>query len=160
MRIALVSLMTIVSAAALAGAASPVRVEHAERTVIYEATLPRPAFAPGERVELTLTVRNRGEAPVAFVFPTAQRYDLSISRDGGAEVWRWSEDKVFAQVVTHLTLKQGEATRFVIAWDQRDRGGGRVAPGRYQAQAIFLGRLPPDSPRSLALPPLPFTIGP
>lgn len=49
---------------------------------------------------------------VTFSFPSSQRYDFAIIDSSGQEVWRWSNGKMFLQVIGSLTLKPGSAITF------------------------------------------------
>lgn len=151
--------LILVGVVVLAAAAGPVTVDRVEGSLKYEAAILKRTFAPGEIVEVTITVRNIGAAPVSLTFTSGQRYDLIVRRPRGDEVWRWSHDKAFIQVIQTITLKPQESLpRFRDAWDQRDFQGRRVDPGSYEMVAVFLGSVS-GGPREVQLPPLPFTIG-
>ncbi len=152
-----------VGAVVLTTAAGPVREELVEGGLHLEASLSRPTYRAGETVEVTLRVANPGSAPVSVIFTSGQRYDLVIRRPRGDEVWRWSHDKAFIQVIEVMTLEPGQSFSFQIPWEQQDYQGRRVDPGPYQAVAVFMGR--PQTGREmkraehLRLPPLAFRIG-
>jgi intracellular proteinase inhibitor BsuPI len=61
-------------------------------------------YAPGEPPELTLEVMNHSARAATLRFRTAQRYDLPIQNAQGQEVWRWSAEQMFAQVLGEETL--------------------------------------------------------
>jgi hypothetical protein len=61
-------------------------------------------YAQGEPLPLTLEVVNQSARPVTLKFRTAQRYDLLIQNAQGQEVWRWSAEQMFAQVLGEETL--------------------------------------------------------
>lgn len=148
----------VVAIAVLAAPGGTVMVDRIEGNLRYEASIAKKAFDPGEAVEVALAVRNTGSSPAPVTFSSGQRYDLVIRRPRGDEVWRWSHDKAFIQVVQTVTLKPGEALPFRVAWDQRDLQGRRVDPGTYEAVAVFMGRVEGADRPSLQLQPLQFTI--
>ncbi len=148
-------LLVVVS---LGAAATQTTVDQVEGNLRVEASIPRVAYASGELVDVTLTVHNRGERPITITFASGQRYDLLIRRPRGDEVWRWSHDKAFTQIVQTLALRAGEAVSFKEAWDQRDLQGRRVDPGTYEAVAIFLGRREGLERRRMQLPSIRFVI--
>lgn len=149
----------LVGVIVLAAAAAPVMVDRVEGSLRYEAAIPRRTFAPGEFVDATITVRNIGSTSVSLTFTSGQRYDLIVRRPRGDEVWRWSHDKAFIQVIQSITLKPQESLPpFRDGWDQRDFQGRRVDPGAYEMLAVFLGSVSGGS-REVQLPPLPFAIG-
>jgi hypothetical protein len=113
----------------------------------------RQDYARGEPAILTLTVRNRGSAPVTVTAPSSQLYDFALSRDG-TEVWRWSEGKAFLMMISEWTLPPGGAREFSVRWDQRDREGRPVAPGPYVVEARLIG----GEQVSLAPAPISITI--
>lgn len=82
-----------------------------------------------DEVRLVLQVTNATGSPLAVTFPTQQRFDFAVSRDG-ERLWAWSGDKVFAQMLTEDTLAPAETWRFEARWM-------RVPPdeGTYAAEA-------------------------
>lgn len=149
----------VVAVLAAAAGAQPLTVERTEGGLRLEASLPRRAFAPGEPVEVTVTARNVGAAPLAVVFNSGQRVDLVVRRPRGDEVWRWSHDKAFTQAIQTLLLRPEERSVLRVAWDQRDLQGRRVDPGSYEAIVLFMGRTDGAGRAAASLPPLGFTIG-
>ncbi len=145
-----------VGAVVLTAAVGPLRVEQVEGGLRLEASLSRPAYRAGETIEVALSAANAGSAPVSVTFTSGQRFDLVIRRPRGDEVWRWSHDKAFIQVIQTVTLQPGESLSFRIPWGQRDYQGRRVDPGPYEAVAVFMGRT--DTGREIRLPPLAFAI--
>ena len=150
-------IVVLISMLALTAGAAPVSVERVEGSLALEAAVARRAFAVGESVELTLTGRNTGNAALSITFTSGQRFDFIVRRPRGDEVWRWSHDKAFIQVIQTATLRPGETLMFREAWDQRDLQGRRVDPGPYEVIAVFMGRLE-SSKGSFALPPIAFTV--
>ncbi len=147
----------LVGMLALTTIAAPATVGRMEGPLTVEASLSKRAYAPGEPVNVTLVARNTGSAPLGIVFTSGQRYDLIVRRPRGDEVWRWSHDQAFIQVVQTTLLRPQEALAFRGAWDQQDLQGRRVDPGTYELIAVFMGRT--EAGRSpITLPPLSFTI--
>ncbi|UPM42297.1 BsuPI-related putative proteinase inhibitor [Halocatena salina] len=80
-------------------------------------------------VQFTFTVRNGGDEPVTLEFSDACKADFVVSDDATQqERWRWSEGRMFAQVLSDLTLTPGDTETFEAAWDD-------PAPGTYTARA-------------------------
>jgi len=147
----------LISILALTAGATPVSVERVEGSLTLEASVARRAFAAGESVELTLTGRNTGNAALSVTFTSGQRFDFIVRRPRGDEVWRWSHDKAFIQVIQTAPLRPQETLMFRESWDQRDLQGRRVDPGPYEVIAVFLGRIE-GGRGGLALPPITFTV--
>ena len=86
---------------------------------------PTPLRSGGE-VTWRLTVTNRLARVDSLTFPTAQLGDVILEREGG-ERYRWSDGRLFAQVVTEQRLEPG-ATWTITLNDTLD-----VEPGAYEA---------------------------
>ena len=106
--------------------------EPAARTAVPDSTLvatlttDRPAYAPGDPITLTLTLRNTTSAPMTLEFSSAQRYDFTIE-DARAPVWRWSAAQTFAQMVGEETLAPGDSVVY------RERFRRELTAGPYRA---------------------------
>jgi len=105
-------------------------------------------FAAGEPVTLVLTVRNRADAARSLSFPSAMTFDFSISRAAGGELWRRSNGRRFAQVLTDLHFAPGEAKRFVAEWEGIAADGTPAGPGSYHATAELATGAPRVVPAS------------
>ena len=105
--------------------------------LVLTLSVDREVYALGETVQMALEVRNRGNFPLTFQFPTSQRYDFLVTRQDGTLVWQWSHDKVFAQVFGSLTLDPGDVRVYRERWDQRDNEGRLVSPGWYTVEGLF-----------------------
>ena len=81
-------------------------------------------------VRLVLQVTNATERPIPVTFPTQQRFDFAVSRDG-ERLWAWSADKLFAQAVAEDTLAPAETWRFEAQWV----GVASEEEGTYAAEA-------------------------
>jgi hypothetical protein len=81
----------------------------------------------GDGVRFRFTVVNAGDAPVELTFRDACRADFAVTEDD-EEVWRYSDDRAFAQQVGHADLQPGESAVFEEAWPDPD-------PGNYTAEA-------------------------
>jgi hypothetical protein len=149
----------VIGILAASAGAQPLTVERTDGGLRVEASLARRTVAPGEPVEVTVAVRNVSNAPVGIVFTSGQRLDLIVRRPRGDEVWRWSHDKAFTQVIQTLLLRPQESSVLRVAWDQRDLQGRRVDPGTYEAIVVFMGRVEGAGRGLMTLAPLAFTIG-
>jgi len=111
------------------------------------------AVVRGEPVTLRLVLHNRGSAPRQLQCPSARTYDVRIVAPGGREIWRWSQGRMFAQMVTDIVVGSGESREFRATWDQKSNEGAAVPPGRYEAEGWI-----PALGTEIHSPPLPFTI--
>jgi len=64
-----------------------------------EFTTDKPAYTPKEKIQMTLKIVGSFSTPFTFQFPSGQRYDFVIENEKGEEVWRWSRDKMFIQML-------------------------------------------------------------
>lgn len=92
------------------------------------------SYKPGQEVELILKATNPGPGDVALRFASAQQFDFVIS-DHGRPIWRWSDGRMFAQIITDLPLRAGESKIYRARWAQVDRDGRPVAPNTYELTA-------------------------
>jgi hypothetical protein len=73
-------------------------------------TTDRAIYASGDQplaIAMTLNIVNHTDEPVEFNFSSAQRYDLAIADEHGDEVWRWSAERMFAQMLGAEILGPG-----------------------------------------------------
>jgi intracellular proteinase inhibitor BsuPI len=86
----------------------------------------------------TFTVSNPTRPTFTGHAPTAQLHDIVVCRKTGAareEVWRWSTDKMFAQVVTPVDINPGKSWETKADWEFRATD---VKDGDYVATASFM----------------------
>ena len=84
-------------------------------------------------VRFVLHVTNPSTQPVTLEFASAQRYDFVVQTMAGAEVWRWSADQMFAQMLGEDTLAPGASRDYSETWQPGARSGVFVAIGKLTA---------------------------
>lgn len=87
----------------------------------------------GDGVQFRFTVVNGGDTPVELTFQDACKVDYAVYADDeevGEEVWRYSDGRMFAQVLTNADLQPGETATFEETWPD-------PAPGDYTAEATL-----------------------
>jgi len=72
-------------------------------------TTDKAIYAGGESIVMELIVFNRTAENLTFDFGNAQHYDFIIEDTEGTGVWRWSEGRMFAQMLGEETLGPGRA---------------------------------------------------
>ncbi|QLK25573.1 BsuPI-related putative proteinase inhibitor [Natrinema zhouii] len=92
-----------------------------------EGTLETAGGDAGDAVLFVFTVTNAGDETVELEFTDACTAEFVLTADG-AEVWRFSEGRVFAQVISSDTLAPGESTTYEAEWSDPQ-------PGTYTAIA-------------------------
>jgi hypothetical protein len=88
----------------------------------------------GEQVRFTIAVA--ASEPITLYYRTTQRYDIVVTDSEDKEVWRWSKDKSFGQVLEQASLDENEWLTFDELWDQRGSDGQPVPLGNYRVTAI------------------------
>ncbi len=97
----------LIGVVAVTSAAAPMTVDRTAGNLRLEASVPARVFAVGAPIAVSLSVRNTGSAPVTVSFSSGQRYDVIARRPRGDEVWRWSHDKAFIQLVQTVSRPLG-----------------------------------------------------
>lgn len=83
-----------------------------------------------DSVELSLRVSNGGESAVTLEFATSQRYDFVVRSEAGEELWRWSADRMFAEMLGREELSAGGTVEYREVWEPGGRTGRFLAEGR------------------------------
>lgn len=89
------------------------------------------SYQPGELINLTLVKVNIGNNPIELSYNTSQRIDF-IARRFEQQVWQWSENRNFAQVLEGVKLNPDEAAAYQESWKQRSNEGQQIKSGIYQ----------------------------
>lgn len=106
-------LPAVVALIALVGAAGACAARGADGDSPLVSTLHVESF--GDSVRFSLQVTNASPRPLRLTFPSAQLFEFVVSQHE-REVWRWSDDRSFAQVLHSLTLEPGETRAFDAVW--------------------------------------------
>lgn len=102
----------------------------------------------GTRVTLCLSILNPTGTPVALRYPTAKTHDFLVLSNQ-TEIWRWSDDKVFALVPVVKVVGPGRSVVYCEFWNQKDRSGRPVGPGTYTVVGLHETEgAPPAQPRA------------
>lgn len=97
-------------------------------------------YSVGEPIKMTLKVFNYTEEKFAFQFNTSQRYDFIIEDGEGKEVWRWSKDMMFTQMLGEEILGPNNSEVIYTAEYK-----GKLSSGYYKITGIFVAREKPMS---------------
>lgn len=104
------------------------------------------AFEPdplrsGKAVTWTLVVRNDGVEAATLTFPSSKPGDVVLRR-GGDEVYRWSDDRLFTQVVRKEVIGPNEERSYRL-----EEGALAVEPGTYDLVATLAAEPDPGPVR-------------
>lgn len=94
------------------------------------------AYEAGEPAKLVLAIENTGTRTETIRFSSGQHFDFSVTARG-REIWRWSADKAFIQMLTQLELASGDKRTFTADWPQVDNQRAQVKPGTYEIDAVL-----------------------
>lgn len=79
-----------------------------------------------------MIVTNKTNRIFKSTFSSTQKYDFVVRKEK-KEIWRWSEDKVFAMVLTEFVLAPQQSVTYQERWTPQGDGEGRhVVPGEYE----------------------------
>lgn len=92
-------------------------------------------FPASEIVPIRISVTNTGSKTVTLTFPTAQKQDFTAADGSGAEIWRWSAGRTFAQAVTEMKVEPGATYNFFGRID-----AGALPPGQYKVSGWLLAQ--------------------
>jgi hypothetical protein len=94
---------------------------------------------------LILTVTNTSEKLLALRFNSSQNYDFVVTDAAGLEVWRWSRQMFFGQVIRSDSIRAKGNRVFEEVWNHRDGNANRVPPGEYRVVGILSSVSPVQS---------------
>lgn len=83
-------------------------------------------------VRFVFRVRNEGDGPSDLEFRNSCHADFAVY-DGDEERWRWSDGRMFMQVIEHRTIDPGGEETFEGEWDSPE-------PGEFVARAELKAR--------------------
>jgi len=74
-----------------------------------------------DHVSFSFTIENDGNEPASLSFRDAKTADFAVF-DGSDERWRWSEGRMFAQVIRSEELPPAESVTYEGEWENPDSG--------------------------------------
>ena len=106
-------------------------------SLLFSISTDQQTYIPSQPVLLTLSLTNPNDTDLTLSFRSSHQYDFLIERKD-QEVWRWSDGRMFAQVLTQLVLAPHETRTFHATWDQKDRDGKQVPSDSYEVLGLLL----------------------
>jgi hypothetical protein len=88
----------------------------------------KPVYQAGENATMLARVTLTVTQPVTLTFPSGQNSDLRITNERGENVYTWSADKLFIQMVREERIGPGERN-----WVM-EVPLGNLSPGKYSAE--------------------------
>jgi hypothetical protein len=100
-----------------------------DSTVFADVVVDAPVGA--RHVRFTLAVANGSSRRVELTFPSGQTHDFMVLDATGREVWRWSDGRLFTQLLQRRLLE----SRDVVTY--RQRWPAPPSAGRYTLVAVL-----------------------
>ena len=112
-------------------------------------------YRVGTTITVKYTITNLTDKPLVLTFPSAQQYDWTITDAEGNLIYRWSDGRAFAQVITQLTIPAGASEGFESSWliprDLKPNGfyihftvlDDSLGVLKTQRRAVLMGSTPP-----------------
>jgi len=97
-------------------------------------------YQSGEIITIKLKVFNYSAETIDFHFNSSQRYDFIIEDKEGNEVWRWSEGRMFAQMLGEKILGPNNPEAIYTVEYK-----GKLSLGYYKVTGILVAK---DRPMS------------
>lgn len=109
-------------------------VRHGDLRTRLEISPTQIVSGPDQYLNATFTVENLSDESVEFTFNTTQQYDFYIEDSAGNEFWRWSDDRVFGQMIVEKSLGN-EPWVYEERIPTVDSDGNSLPPGAYRLVA-------------------------
>ena len=105
-----------------------------EGGILVKVETDKTVYKLGETVNITFTISNESNVFQKLTFNTAQTYDFVIFNIAKNDLgfYRWSQGKMFAQVITEINLEPNEVKVFKEQWNQKSNSGSPVSAGTYR----------------------------
>ncbi len=101
-------------------------------------------YVEGEVVKQEASIKfnfklvNRSGQKQDLTFASSQLFEVVVSDRTGQEVYRYSDNSMFAQVISEKTIGAGEYLPGQLIWDMKDQSGVLLPSGRYNVQITFI----------------------
>ncbi len=89
-------------------------------------------------IKFNFKLVNRSGQEQDLTFASSQMYEVAVTDRTGQEVYRYSENMEFAQMVSGKDIKAGEFIPGQLVWDMKDKAGMLLPSGRYNVQITFI----------------------
>ncbi len=85
------------------------------------------------------SIQNKSKLLKTFSFPNSQKYDFFVVDSSGKEIFRWSESRMFTEVIGSTLINPGESVRYTESISLFDKEGHKLPPGEYTLVATLVG---------------------
>ncbi|HBG09328.1 MAG: BsuPI-related putative proteinase inhibitor [Limnochordia bacterium] len=94
-----------------------------------------------EGAKFSFSLRNIYDVPSSLLFSSGQQFELVVTDEDGAEVYRFSEGRFFTMALIFEELRPGESLSWIHVWDCKDKLGRPAEPGKYRAEITILAQV-------------------
>lgn len=102
-------------------------------------------------VTMKYSLRNKDDIPANFTFSSSQIIDFTIKNDKGEVVYQSSKEMSYAQVITNITVPNGNAK----VWEEQVNFANKSIPyGNYEVSANFVATAINDKQINGAIAPI------
>lgn len=144
-----IALVVTVSAVAAGWA-----IAHPEDGLVFTARTDKDTYAPGEQINVSVRLVNKGIAPIHLTFGTSAKAYFSVYASNGNYVC--GIPVVALQVITKITIEPGQSVRYGAQWDQvvvddaHPRGEQVPYPDTYYIKAVTIGATARTAPFTIS----------
>lgn len=110
-----------------------------EKGLYYQLKMEKTKYDVREPISVQLSVTNVSSSPIVLSFQKNLEFDLTVRKEVDLlfaqvpkTVWRLSEDQMVYKDSHVLRVDAGKTLTFKGVWNQKNRDGEYVKPGRYQ----------------------------
>lgn len=103
------------------------------------------ATAEPENVIFEMLIKNEGDIPLHFEFPTSKEYEISVIDPSGKLVYLYTKGRYFLQAFHTTTVEPHTTYKRMEKWDYR-YDGKRVSKGEYTVNGVYLPTKINDEP--------------
>jgi len=96
-------------------------------------SIPHENIKLGEVVPFTILVENKGLKPRELLFKSGQKFDVRIENTKGNKIWRWSDGKMFTQMLETLVIDPGKSVIYTAEWPTEESLDKLTCPNKYSA---------------------------
>lgn len=87
-----------------------------------------------DQEKMIIELKNQSDEEIVLNYTSSQKYDFSLFKNG-KNIYTWSADKAFLQVISQVVLKSGESEKYII--DLKDLP---VGPGEYEIEFFSVAK--------------------
>jgi hypothetical protein len=104
-------------------------------------------LAGQDHVDFEIFIKNEGDIPLVFEFPTSQLIEITVTDQKEKEVYRYSTGRFFLQALQTIKIEPQQTFRKITKWNYH-MNGEKVSKGQYTVTAALMPRKLNEQPIS------------